>query len=228
MRISEAAELTGLSISNIRFYEKKGLLEPVRSEESKYRNYSQEDIRRMKLIVLYRKMNLSIETIYLLLQGEVQVEAILERQEEELVSQMNMLQGSINLCRKIRREASGDENLQNIDVDYYLNYVREEEESGKQFAQIDEFLEDFSDFTGLTSCILSPLRADIHTGRFFSNIWVVRGISALFLILCIVIPAERIVNIWMQEGPVEHIAFWAVWFGGFSYAFWQFRKRTRS
>ena len=30
MRISEAANLTGLNISNIRFYERKGLLKPVR------------------------------------------------------------------------------------------------------------------------------------------------------------------------------------------------------
>ena len=37
MRIGEVAEKTGLSISNIRFYEKKGLIGPEREAESKYR-----------------------------------------------------------------------------------------------------------------------------------------------------------------------------------------------
>ena len=57
MRISEAAKITGLSVSNIRFYEKKGLLAPVREEESKYRDYAKEDIAQLKRIILYRKMN---------------------------------------------------------------------------------------------------------------------------------------------------------------------------
>ena len=35
MKIGEAAKETGLSISNIRFYEKKGLLEPEREAESR-------------------------------------------------------------------------------------------------------------------------------------------------------------------------------------------------
>ena len=31
MKIGQAAQLTGLTISNIRFYERKGLLEPERN-----------------------------------------------------------------------------------------------------------------------------------------------------------------------------------------------------
>ena len=46
MRISEVAKETGLSVSNIRFYEKKGLLSPERKEESNYRDYTEEDIKR--------------------------------------------------------------------------------------------------------------------------------------------------------------------------------------
>ena len=45
MKIGQAAQLTGLTISNIRFYERKGLLEPERNDQSKYRNYSEQDIR---------------------------------------------------------------------------------------------------------------------------------------------------------------------------------------
>ena len=45
MKIGEVAEQTGLSISNIRFYEKKGLIEPKRNEQSKYRDYTEEDVK---------------------------------------------------------------------------------------------------------------------------------------------------------------------------------------
>lgn len=65
MKIGEVGNETGLSISNIRFYEKKGLLAPARKEESGYRDYTVEDVSRLKMILLYRKMRLPIETIYL-------------------------------------------------------------------------------------------------------------------------------------------------------------------
>ena len=50
MKIGEVANETGLSISNIRFYEKKGLLSPSRKEESGYRDYTKDDIKRLKVL----------------------------------------------------------------------------------------------------------------------------------------------------------------------------------
>ena len=70
MRISEVASRTGLNVSNVRFYERKGLLIPDREEENQYRDYTEKDVKRIKQILLYRKMGISIETIYLLLNGK--------------------------------------------------------------------------------------------------------------------------------------------------------------
>ena len=72
MKIGEAAKETGLSVSNIRFYEKKGLLNPRRREESQYREYGQEEVRRLKEIMLLRKLGISIESIYLLYNGQAE------------------------------------------------------------------------------------------------------------------------------------------------------------
>jgi len=63
MKISEVAEITGLEISTIRFYERKGLILPDREKGSTYRSYTDEDVNRLKAIILYRKMDLSIEMI---------------------------------------------------------------------------------------------------------------------------------------------------------------------
>ena len=53
MRINEAAEQLGLSQRALKYYEKEGLLE-VRRDENGYRNYSAQDLERLKKISLYR------------------------------------------------------------------------------------------------------------------------------------------------------------------------------
>ena len=83
MKIGQAAQLTGLTISNIRFYERKGLLEPERNDQSKYRNYSEQDIRRLKQIILYRKMNMPIEKIASMLDDPVVSEELVRQQLQE-------------------------------------------------------------------------------------------------------------------------------------------------
>lgn len=220
MRISEAAKLTGLSVSNIRFYEKKGLLTPDREVESKYRDYSEEDIERLKKIILYRKINMPVETIYLLQKGEVSVESVLKRQEEELVAQKEMLQGAIDLCGRLLEETD----LEHINVDYYLNYVKEEEDKGVRFAEIEELLEDFAEFSGL-----SQFRGDPYAGRFLGNIWVMRGIAFLWLVLCFAAPIMIIADRLKVSGTVSagSIVFWIIWGVGISLAFFQFRKSKR-
>lgn len=84
MKIGEAAKCTGLSISNIRFYEKKKLLDPKRDDENQYRDYTPEDIERLKKIVIFRKLDIPIETIQAIFNKQMSIKAALENQEEEL------------------------------------------------------------------------------------------------------------------------------------------------
>ena len=70
MSIKEAEKITGITNQNIRYYEKQGLLAPARRAENSYREYSQEDIRRLKLIKLFRKLGMPIGDIKRLLNGE--------------------------------------------------------------------------------------------------------------------------------------------------------------
>lgn len=217
MRISEAAKETGLSVSNIRFYEKKGLLSPEREEESKYRDYTKEDIRRLKQIILYRKMNLPVEMIFLILNGEASAKKVLQKQKEELIEQQRMLQGSIELCSRILAE----NDLEQIDVDYFLNYVREEEGRGRQFALMEELLDDASDFYGI-----SKFRADPWAGKLMQNKWIVRGIALIWLLTCIVLPITQIGTRIAAEGSVRPITvfLWFMWGWTVTYPFYKFRK----
>lgn len=48
MKIKELEELLGIPRATIRFYEKQGLIKPVRIRENEYRDYSDEDIAKLK------------------------------------------------------------------------------------------------------------------------------------------------------------------------------------
>lgn len=222
MRISEAAKMTGLSVSNIRFYEKKGLLAPVRQEESKYRDYSMEDIEELKKIILLRKMDVSVESIYLMKNGEASLVNVLMRQEEELTARMEMLQGSIDLCRQILKE----QDPENIDFDYYLNYVKEEEAQGRRFAEVEELLEDLAEFSRMTQ-----FRGDPYVGRFFSNVWVARGLSVILAVCALLIPLSAIIR-GLGSGTKDILAqgavvFWVLWLLALCLSWAGFRRRKR-
>lgn len=137
MKIGEAAKETGLSISNIRFYEKKGLLEPARDQESKYRNYTEEDILRLKKIIIFRKMDLSVEQIAAMLRGKTDVKKVLKNQEQELLNKIREMEGALELCRILEKE----EAPLDIEPEQYLDYIAQEEKKGKKFSKAEELLD---------------------------------------------------------------------------------------
>ena len=69
MLISEVCSITGLTKKAIEYYEEKGLIAP-RVEENGYRNFSSEDVARLKEISDVRKLGLSIPEIRSVLDEE--------------------------------------------------------------------------------------------------------------------------------------------------------------
>ncbi|MEP0191388.1 MAG: redox-sensitive transcriptional activator SoxR [Erythrobacter sp.] len=60
--IGDMARRTGLSVSAIRFYEEKGLIEPVRTSGNQ-RRFPRSDIRRLSFILIAQKLGLSLTEI---------------------------------------------------------------------------------------------------------------------------------------------------------------------
>ena len=205
MKIGEVANETGLSISNIRFYEKKGLLAPSRKEESGYRDYTAEEVNRLKTILLYRKKGLPIETIYLVFQGSVSFKVALERQTQELVKQKEEIIASLELCQK----ALKDTDLEKINVDTYLDFVATEEEKGKHFVEIQEIIDDFTEYTGLRNYVCGNGRV----ARFINNPKIMRVVSAIWLITCILLPIFVMLESYTSEGFVSFqlVVFYIMW-----------------
>lgn len=135
--IKEAEQLTGISSQNIRYYEKQGLLCPARNEENSYREYSDNDIERLKLIRLFRKLGMPIEELRRLLNGEIDLRSAVEMQEKRLESQRNELNNALDFCKKIHEAQLAD-----FGVDRYLQQMEEDERSGSVFMQ---FINDYKE-----------------------------------------------------------------------------------
>ena len=61
MRIGELAERLGTTAHAIRFYERRGLVPATRRTESGYREYSDRDVSRMRLLIGLRSLDLPLD-----------------------------------------------------------------------------------------------------------------------------------------------------------------------
>lgn len=133
--IKEVEELTGISRQNIRYYEKQGLLTPHRNRTNAYREYSDQDIWRLKQIKFFRKLNMPIEEIRKLMNGDITLLEAVERQKEQLADERSQLEAALKFCGKIKESS-----LEEMNVDFYLEEMQQEEQAGSVFAT---FLEDY-------------------------------------------------------------------------------------
>lgn len=101
MTIKEAEEYTGLTRSNIRFYEKEGLITPVRTEGNGYRNYSEEDIENIKKIACLRTLGISVENIHSVKEGELSLYDVLAEQSVRLRGQIDDLNKAKAVCERM-------------------------------------------------------------------------------------------------------------------------------
>lgn len=83
MRIKEVEEVTGLTAKAIRLYESKGLLKPARQSENDYRDYTEEDVQRLKTIALLRKLDVPVKVIKEWTDGKTALRDILQKAADQ-------------------------------------------------------------------------------------------------------------------------------------------------
>ena len=67
MRINDVVQKVDLSKRAVKYYEEQGLLQ-IKKDENGYRNYTENDVKILKEISVYRKLGISIADIRLLLE----------------------------------------------------------------------------------------------------------------------------------------------------------------
>jgi len=133
LRIKEVETLVGITRKNIRFYEKEGLLNPGRDSENSYREYSEQDVCRLKQIKFLRKLDMPISEIKSLLDGRTSLTTALGRHSLAIDEQRKNLLRAYEVCRSIEEEGC---QLPELDTDAYLLRLESMEKEGAVFRNI--------------------------------------------------------------------------------------------
>ncbi|GHO85880.1 MerR family transcriptional regulator [Dictyobacter formicarum] len=64
LRVGEAAKQVGVRVSALHFWEQQGLLHPIRDKSSQYRLYDEQQMRRLRVVVLLRDAGYDFKAIH--------------------------------------------------------------------------------------------------------------------------------------------------------------------
>lgn len=110
----EIAKLCGVSVRTVQYYDTRNILVPSELSEGGRRLYSEEDLKRMKIICFLRDLDLPINTISRLLTEEHPenvIDLLLEQQEAALRTDIADRQAKLNKLELLQREVRTVENF---------------------------------------------------------------------------------------------------------------------
>lgn len=103
----EVAKLCGVTVRTVQYYDTRNILTPSELSEGGRRLYSEEDLKRMKIICFLRDMDLPINTIAQLLTDEHPedvIELLLDQQAGLLREEIDLRQDRLEKLNGLRRE----------------------------------------------------------------------------------------------------------------------------
>ena len=106
MQIKEVSKRTDLSVKTIRFYEERGLMEPLveRRNGKNFRNYREEDVTRLQMVAILRKCLFSIDQIKTMLEHPELTPDVFSEYREELLGKSDYLLSLADKARTINAE----------------------------------------------------------------------------------------------------------------------------
>ena len=108
----ELAKLCGVSVRTVQYYDERGVLVPSELSEGGRRLYSEDDLKRMRVICFLREVGISINSIAEIFSEEAPdkvISILLDRQECALHDEISALKDKLALIEGIKKE------LKNID-----------------------------------------------------------------------------------------------------------------
>ena len=103
----ELAKLCGITVRTVQYYDTRGILVPSELSEGGRRLYSEEDLRRMRIICFLRDLGLPINAISQLLSEEDPASVIsllLDQQEQLLRDELKERETKLTLVEGLKRE----------------------------------------------------------------------------------------------------------------------------
>ena len=103
----EIAKLCGVSVRTVQYYDDRGILIPGELSEGGRRLYSENDVKRLRIICFLREAGLPISSISALLaekDPESIISVLLDEQEQVLKDELNERKAKLELIEGIKRE----------------------------------------------------------------------------------------------------------------------------
>lgn len=101
----EIAKRCGVTVRTVQYYDTRGILIPSELSEGGRRLYSEEDLRRMKVICFLREMDLPIDAIAQILKEEHPekvISLLIDQQERALAEEISVKQEKLDKLRELK------------------------------------------------------------------------------------------------------------------------------
>ena len=105
--VKEVAELTGISIRALRYYDEIGILIPAGRSEAGYRLYDESNIEKLNAILFLRELDVPLDAIKeILTSSEKDYKSVLKDHRKNLIQKINRLHGLLDVIDGIAAEGS--------------------------------------------------------------------------------------------------------------------------
>lgn len=167
MTIKEVEQQTGLARSNIRFYEKEKLIEPTKNNSNGYKDYSQEDVDRIKRIAYLRTLGISVDDISSIISQKVSLYEVIKCQSLKLDKQITGLKDSKTMCDKMLQ--ADTLNFDNLNIEEYAINANDYWKNNKMLLEFDSigFLYVWS---SITVCVILVFLSAIIAALSYSKL----------------------------------------------------------
>ncbi|WP_066156724.1 MerR family transcriptional regulator [Halalkalibacter krulwichiae] len=108
-KVKEVADLVGISIRTLHYYDEIGLLSPLQQTDTGYRLYLQEDLEMLQQILFYRELDFSLKDIKQIIHSSsFDKQQALEQHRTKLIQKRNQLDALIQNVEKSMKHLKGE------------------------------------------------------------------------------------------------------------------------
>ena len=163
--IQEVAKLLGVTTNKIRFYEKKGLINPTRGRDNDYRYFTEAEVIEIQTILLYRALGLSVSDIGTLLQNTTK-----ENYLEHFYNQWKVVNDRIHELSQIRVALEGIMDRMYLATDEaYTSEILEEIQKHVEKTTLKNGWKDKWDFSNWARDYDKDVKVDRGTLKIYQN-----------------------------------------------------------
>lgn len=160
--VSEIAELAGVSVRTLHYYDEIGLLKPTGVKSNGYRVYEEPEIERLQQILFFRELDFPLEKIRKIMSSaDYDTPRVLEEQKALLVLKRNRLDNLIITINKTLKSMKEGKHMSNDDKFSAFNdptYLHHKDEAEKRWGKTDAYKQSMERVEKMSSDDLKRLK----------------------------------------------------------------------